>query len=239
MQSENPSSHEEDTSRFRWWELVLIFILNVSLYQLSGLGLFLQFGHLLSSTMLALLIAGLSLIFNFGFFWLFGIRTHKISWNEVGADNFDFVGSGNGIFAICITVIVFFGRMFLNVLLIDLFPQNPSENEKMIDIITGGGIFWVGFLLSAGVIPIVEELFFRGLMYRGLRQHLSPKISILISAFLFGIVHLDIVQGILAGIMGIFLAWMYEKSGSIYIPILMHILNNAITFLIAWDLLVK
>lgn len=234
MQSENPSLPEVSTSRFRWWEIVLIFILNVSLYQLSGIGLFLQFGHLLSSTVLAMLIAGLSLIFNFGFFWLFGIHTRKISWKEVGADNFDFVGSGNGFLAIFITVIVFFGRMFLNVLLNDLFPQNPSENENMIDIITGGGIFWVGLFLSAGVIPIVEEFFFRGLLYRGLRHHLSPNISILVSALLFGIAHLDIVQGILAGIMGIFLAWMYEKSGSIYIPILMHVLNNTITFLIAW-----
>ena len=91
MSSENPSLPEVPTSRFRLWEIVLIFILNVILYQLSGIGLFLQFGHLLSSTMLALLIAGLSLIFNLGFFWLFGIRSHKISWKEVGAYNFDFV----------------------------------------------------------------------------------------------------------------------------------------------------
>ncbi|TFH30106.1 MAG: CPBP family intramembrane metalloprotease [Promethearchaeota archaeon] len=232
MQSMNLSPPEERASRFRWWELVLIFILNVSLYQLSGIGLFLEFGHLLSDTISALLIAGLSVLFHFGFFWIFGILTHKISWKEVGADNFDFVGSGNGFWAIIITVIVFVGRMFLNVLLSEFFHQDSRKDP--IDIITGGGIFWVGLLLFAGVIPIVEEFFFRGLLYRGLRQQLSPKVAIFFSALLFGIAHLDWVQGILAGIMGIFLAWLYEKSGSLYIPILMHILNNAITFLIAW-----
>ncbi|MHA1519897.1 MAG: lysostaphin resistance A-like protein [Promethearchaeota archaeon] len=236
MQPEIQSYSLELTPRLRLWQVLLIFILNVVLYQISGILLFREFGDVLSSTTLAFAIVGLSILIHLGFFWLFGIKTRKISWTEVGAKNIDFGGMGNIFWAILITVVVFVVRMILNVFLNELFTQEP--NEDMVDIITGGGIFLIGFLLSAFVIPIIEEFFFRGLIYRGLRQHLSPRIAIIISSLLFGIAHLNWIQGILAGIMALFLAWMYEKSGSIYIPILMHILNNAISFLIAWYFLV-
>jgi uncharacterized protein len=90
-------------------------------------------------------------------------------------------------------------------------------------------------ILVIGLAPISEELFFRGFLFGGLRAKLSFWPAALISGLFFGSIHLlggswEIIVPLAA--FGVLLAWLYERTGSLGPPILMHALQNAIAFTI-------
>jgi membrane protease YdiL (CAAX protease family) len=81
---------------------------------------------------------------------------------------------------------------------------------------------------------VTEEIFFRGFVFGGLRQRLPFIGAALISAAIFGAFHytgersLTVLPQLAA--LGVVLAWVYERTGSIYPTIAIHIANNAIAF---------
>ena len=103
-----------------------------------------------------------------------------------------------------------------------------NELSKMV---YNGNIF-IQILAAAIAAPIVEELLFRGLIYKRLRYHLSSTWCILISAAVFGLIHGNIVQFVYAFLVGTLLAYVYEKFKTIWAPILMHGMANLSSVLI-------
>lgn len=82
-------------------------------------------------------------------------------------------------------------------------------------------------ILVAGVLaPILEELVFRGLIYRRIRYYLNIKWGIILSSLFFGIYHGNVVQCIYAFLMGVIMAYIYEKYHSILWPIIFHGVAN-------------
>ena len=84
------------------------------------------------------------------------------------------------------------------------------------------------FVLGSVVIlgPIVEELMFRGIVYHSIKKALGVWAAILLSALLFGIWHMELVQPIDVIIIGVGIAIVYETTGNMVYPVLLHILNN-------------
>jgi membrane protease YdiL (CAAX protease family) len=80
--------------------------------------------------------------------------------------------------------------------------------------------------------PFTEELLFRGVFYQALRRNMGMPGSVLLSALLFAGMHLSIVLFIPFTILGVVLALVYERSGSIIPTILVHACNNGIILLI-------
>ncbi|PKO96373.1 MAG: hypothetical protein CVU12_05410 [Bacteroidetes bacterium HGW-Bacteroidetes-7] len=80
--------------------------------------------------------------------------------------------------------------------------------------------------------PILEEIFCRGIILRGLLVHLSPSKAILWSAIMFGIMHLNPWQAIPAFMLGLLMGWIYYRTHSIWIVILIHLVNNGFSYLI-------
>ena len=75
--------------------------------------------------------------------------------------------------------------------------------------------------------PISEELYFRGLIHRFLIPRMGFIWRVLVSSLFFGLGHIDSAGvAVSSFIMGIVLAVVYEKSESLWIPIIMHILTN-------------
>lgn len=91
-----------------------------------------------------------------------------------------------------------------------------------------GGEVIFQLLGSCLMIPIAEELVFRGVVYQRLRVYFDVRISLLVSAGIFGIVHMNLVQFVYAALLGLLLAFLYEKSGFFYVPVLGHIAANTI-----------
>jgi membrane protease YdiL (CAAX protease family) len=87
---------------------------------------------------------------------------------------------------------------------------------------------WIVF-----VVPLSEEVFFRGYMFRLIGQHAGTVAAYAISSFLFAVVHLN-PSGILIyfGI-GMVLAWIYRRTGSLIAPVAGHVVHNSIVICIA------
>lgn len=91
-----------------------------------------------------------------------------------------------------------------------------------------GGEVLFQLLGSCLVIPIAEELVFRGVVYQRLRVYFDMWVALLVSAVIFGIVHTNLVQFVYAALLGMLLAFLYEKSGFFYVPVLGHVTANVI-----------
>ena len=77
---------------------------------------------------------------------------------------------------------------------------------------------------------MVEELLFRGAL-QGLMRPSGSAAAIFGPALLFGLLHLDLAQGLTAFACGVFLGWLAERSGSILPGMLLHFCNNTLAFL--------
>ena len=85
-------------------------------------------------------------------------------------------------------------------------------------------------LLILGVIPaICEELLFRGIVFQGLKENFSKPISIVLSALMFALVHQSIQQFIYPFLLGLLLAFVFEKTNNLTYSILIHMFNNFTT----------
>lgn len=98
---------------------------------------------------------------------------------------------------------------------------------------------WLNAILSA---PLAEEVLFRGLVFRVLLERLPLWSALVVSALLFALIHLPYwwLSGVVAPAAlvlrlgslfayGVFFALLYRWSGSLYAPIICHLLNNLVT----------
>lgn len=103
--------------------------------------------------------------------------------------------------------------------------------QQVSEVIYSGGLFMeiVSAVIAA---PILEELFFRGMIYKRLRDMINVKAAVVISALFFGAFHGNLVQFVYAFIIGLMLAYVYEKFKTIWAPVIFHIGANLISVLI-------
>lgn len=97
---------------------------------------------------------------------------------------------------------------------------------------TAGVGFILTLLVGAVVAPLAEEVFFRGFMYGGLRARLGVPAAVLITSVFFAALHLDIQFFLPILILGIFLALLYEMTGSLYPGMILHVGNNLIALIV-------
>lgn len=96
----------------------------------------------------------------------------------------------------------------------------------------------IGLLVIASAVliaPMAEEVFFRGMLFQGLRRPLGPWPAIGLSAFVFGLAHYEAgnVQGSLYALivlssLGMYLAWVLDRRRTIVTPIVMHATFNGL-----------
>ncbi len=95
--------------------------------------------------------------------------------------------------------------------------------------------FAVGLILFGVISPLSEELLFRGLLYRRLRRFLSAVFAGALSALLFGVYHGNVVQGLYAALLGLLLAFVYERDGRLRMAVFGHGAANAVVFALTYD----
>ena len=173
-----------------------------------------------------------------GFVCLFIIGSRTLSWSLIGFRRTSAVWFFVAIAGI-ISSYVFSG-------LLQAIFQEPA-NES-VHIAADGGrsqIYPIGQILTAfmtlGVATaVIEEVAFRGVLYRWFRINMGPFAGIVLSALVFSFFHLRFINpGGLVGLSatlqvmigGVVLAFLYEKSGSLWPSIYLHGVNNAIGIL--------
>lgn len=89
-----------------------------------------------------------------------------------------------------------------------------------------GVAFYMGLFLYGVVSPVTEEVIYRGITYQRMKRAFGKIPAILLSAALFGCLHGNLVQAVYGMLMGILLAWCYEKYEGFLAPVLFHMTAN-------------
>lgn len=106
--------------------------------------------------------------------------------------------------------------------------ETSKSYQQVAKAFFGGGIIFE-ILGPCILVPILEEYVFRGLVYCRLREWLSLPWAVGISAVIFGVMHMNLVQFIYAGLLGIFLALCAERTEYLYGAIAGHMAANTIS----------
>jgi membrane protease YdiL (CAAX protease family) len=124
---------------------------------------------------------------------------------------------------------------FLNLAVLDACgfgtPQQAVMTAFQAAPSTGERIF---FIISVCVIaPICEEMVFRGVLYRGMRDMAGMAPAVAGSALLFTAIHLAPTHVLSIFTVGCIMALLYERTGTIVAPIALHIAHNTAALFIA------
>ncbi len=106
----------------------------------------------------------------------------------------------------------------------------PAAGNEFMEQVLGSSTDRLLLILGVGVMPaLFEEFLLRGLLYGSLRHVLDHHVSIALVAGLFTLLHLQYEWYVLLLIvlpMGVTLGYARANSGSIWVPVLLHMLNN-------------
>lgn len=112
-----------------------------------------------------------------------------------------------------------------------LLPEMPEWLEEALKSMTTGTV-WVNFLCVSIFAPFFEEWLCRGMILRGLLGNgLKPVIAVPVSAAFFAIIHFNPWQAVPAFVIGCLIGYVYYRTGSLKLAMLMHFTNN--TFALA------
>jgi CAAX protease family protein len=112
-----------------------------------------------------------------------------------------------------------------------ILGHHVATSSRIPDSVQGGWLWALAptlFLFA----PIGEEMFFRGFLYRALRQRLDVTPAVLISAAAFGAAHVYPLVIPVIFVDGVILALLYEKRRSLLACIAAHAANNLIILVI-------
>lgn len=152
--------------------------------------------------------------------WLPALGIRATSWRWLLA------GAGTGVLTRVLTFGLVFGYQALT-------GDQSNPQDYLVGTAVGGGIGLVLLLLlGAGLTPVAEELFFRGVLFGALRRY-GVWVAVIASALLFGLAHGVNVVLPVAVVLGALSALLYERSGSIWPSMVAHGVHNALGFALA------
>jgi membrane protease YdiL (CAAX protease family) len=185
------------------------------------------YGFLISSV--SLQIVGLVLIHFF-------LRQHELTWTE-------FLGLKRPGFAraialaVAVVAVALPLTLGLNKICEILLTQLAGKVEtqptmKILEIsATLPQRLYFGFTAIV-LAPLIEEILFRAILYRGIKQLGYPKLALFGSALLFGAIHLSLLTLVPLTVLAIILALLYDKADNLMAPIVAHSLFNAANFVL-------
>jgi membrane protease YdiL (CAAX protease family) len=127
-----------------------------------------------------------------------------------------------------------------NVLHGHVFGPDPIEQQLALQNLLEARTLGQGVLVIvciAGVIPLMEEFLFRGIFLFGLSRRYGPAFGVLLSAVLFGVVHLGAVPALYATVAGLLLGWLALGTRSVWPGVALHGAFNAVPVLLPEHLL--
>jgi hypothetical protein len=160
--------------------------------------------------------------------YLFGAR--RAGWAALGVRGTSWVN-----FALVPLIFIVGLSAVASVNLLVMKATGSFENPQ-VEAISGGksmslGGLAAGLLLIGVLVPFVEELLFRGMLYPLLRRRAPAAVAIMANAAIFAAIHLIpvLIPGLF--VVGLCLAFLRERSGSIWPGVLYHAMQNSLAML--------
>lgn len=135
------------------------------------------------------------------------------------------------VFALCVNVLI---ELLLSLISqLHIFSNFFDRYNNLAGLFTSGS--FIMSLIAIGIVgPLFEEILFRGLVFGELRKISKVQGAIFLQALLFGIYHMDVIQGTYAFLIGILLGFVYYRSNSIIAPMIIHICINSSSILMSY-----
>jgi len=113
-------------------------------------------------------------------------------------------------------------------------PVPPPPQDFALLVLGAGDWQQLGLVLLLGSVlaPAGEELYFRGFLYPALKKHLGPVAGMILTSLFFGSMHFDLARLLPLALGGLALNWLYERTGSLYVPLAAHGAWNALMVLV-------
>ena len=146
---------------------------------------------------------------------------------KMDSNNF---GRFSGLQMAAIVVVATIATAFMTDALSALLPQMPEWLEETMKLLLDAPL-WITLISVSIFAPLFEEWLCRGVVLRGLLTKTSPFTAITVSAAFFAIIHLNPWQAIPAFILGLLFGYVYYKTGSLKLTMLMHCANNTMAAL--------
>jgi membrane protease YdiL (CAAX protease family) len=103
-------------------------------------------------------------------------------------------------------------------------PAEPQAAERAIEVLDP----WLVILAIVILAPIAEEVFFRGVVFNAWLREGGRRWAFIGSAALFALIHISVVALLPIFLLGIALAWVYDRTGNLLAPIAMHATVNLV-----------
>ena len=104
------------------------------------------------------------------------------------------------------------------------------DNTK--EILNNSSYFML-IITTAIIAPISEEFMHRGVVYNRFKRICPPVLAAIISSIIFGIIHMNFVQGPYAFLVGLAAVYVYERYKSIIAPIILHVTANSVSTIVS------
>lgn len=227
--------------RSNGWDLVIYIVCGFGLFSLAGLAVSYLWDDQASSLLYSVLVFTFNLVFLGGTALVMGVRRGRFSLEEIGLHPPRWKWSWLAL-ALALVILLLPVRAGLGLLVEYLLQGNLDSLNARSEMLLPDSS-WVSFLVTlvfTGIlVPFSEELFFRGAIYSWMRDRLPVWAAVLLSAFIFGLGHMDSLGVVAASfVMGVVNAWVLEKTRSIWVPVVIHAANNSLAviliYLAAW-----
>lgn len=127
-------------------------------------------------------------------------------------------------------VIAFAAYLVISGIYAALVHPPRDELPRSLGADDGVGLAIATGILVVGIAPFVEEFFFRGFLFAALRNGTGVWGAALLSGAIFGAIHLKPQFFVPLTVLGVALAVLYQRTGSIWPCVVMHAANNALAF---------
>ncbi len=241
IENEIPVPEAPRPRRSAWYDLLL--------YLVVGLGLFTGIQLLLGSQLQTVSIASSAILYTInilvfaGTALLLGAARGRFSLAEIGfwPPRLPWGWIAGGVAAAILLIPLRVG-LALAVQLAAGGSLDELQNSMRMGIFSPGGSlllnFLVTFILGGLIVPISEELFFRGAVYSWFRDRFGMWPSIIGSGLLFALGHADLLPVVVTSlVLGLVNAWLMERTKSIWVPIVVHMVNNSLAILLLYGAL--
>ncbi len=159
---------------------------------------------------------------------LFSVLRYRVGLDRLGLRSFD---QAQGCALGAILFVLSYAARFCFVITMMALGVQLQPQQVMTRLDVTGETFFLTLFSTSILAPIAEEIFFRGFLYGGLRARLGPIGAMIISTVFFTALHFSLDAFIPILVLGLCLAWLYERTGSLYPGIILHASNNAVAII--------
>lgn len=127
---------------------------------------------------------------------------------------------------------IFLGTFFT------LFLPDSTENQRALELLLANPSARLWLFISVVVMaPLMEEIIFRGFLMRGVFSAQAFWLPIIVSGMIFGMMHLfnNWLELVPYAFMGMMMAWVFQITRNIFVPIVVHALNNFVSALYMFE----